>query len=306
MSIVVFGSINIDVSVYSEHLPGPGETLHGDSYAIGLGGKGCNQAVAVARLGADVALIGRTGDDQFAALARSSLAEFGVADDLILTDPDNATGIATIGIDRHGENSITVVGGANMAIDEVDVVRCGAEFARADILLLQLEIPLAANLSAAAVVRNGGGRVILDPAPAPVAGFDDPAIYAQVDIMTPNETETEALTGVRPNTADDAASAAQCLHDKGLSGAVIKMGAQGVYYSTPGDQGFVPAFTVEAIDTVAAGDCFNGGLAYALARGDSIGDAVRFAAACGALTTTRPGAAAAAPGRAEVEKLMEQ
>lgn len=304
MSIVVFGSINIDVSVYSDRLPKPGETLHGNSYAIGLGGKGCNQAVAVRRLGGEVNLIGRTGDDEFSAAARRELATHNVSDGYIASDPETATGMATISIDSAGENSITVVGGANMAISASDVDACANVFTEAQILLLQLEIPMSAMSHAASVVRQSGGRVILDPAPAPEGGFEDTEIFSCVDFMTPNENETEALVGIRPASADDAAVAAQRLYEKGLQGAIIKLGARGVYYSCDGVQGFVPPFAVEVIDSVAAGDCFNGGLAFALARGDDVASAVGFAAACGALATTRPGAASAAPSLDDVNKLM--
>jgi len=309
MRIAVFGSINIDISVYAETLPRPGQTLHGDRYAIGLGGKGCNQAVAARRLGAEVHLAGRVGADEFAAVARRALKAFDVADDAVASDAACATGVGMINIDRRGENSITVIAGANMAVSAADAEAMAGTFSQADILLLQLEIPMAANRRAAELVRAGaaragGARVILDPAPVPPGGLDDATLLAAVDIMTPNETETEALVGVRPTTPAEAEQAAALLHDRGLAGAVIKMGARGVYYSLAGAQGFVPPFAVAAIDSVAAGDCFNGGLAYALARGDDIAAAVRFAAACGALATTKPGAAAAAPTLAEVEELM--
>ena len=306
MGIVVFGSINIDISVYGERLPKPGETLHGDSYALGLGGKGCNQAVALRRLRADVQLVGRTGDDEFGALARKSLNDFGVADDHVARDGAGATGVGVISIDAQGENCISVIAGANMAIGVADVERSAAVFAQADLLLLQLEIPLAASRRAMDAVRAAGGRVILDPAPVPAGGLSDPSIFTAVDVMTPNETETEALVGLLPATPEEAQQAAALLHDKGLVGAVIKMGGRGVYYSEADQQGFVPPFSVAAIDSVAAGDCFNGGLAFALARGDDIGAAVRFAAACGALATTRPGAAAAAPSLNEVNELLNR
>jgi len=304
MSIVVLGSINIDISVYGNRLPKPGETLHGDRYAIGLGGKGCNQAVAARRLGGDVHLVGRLGGDAFGDMARAALHEFDIDDGAVAVDARAATGIGVISVDAAGENAISVVAGANMALTAGDVDRQGALFSAAGILLLQLEVPMAASLHAARVVRAGGGRVILDPAPVPPGGLDDAAVFRAVDIMTPNETETQALVGIEPDTPDAAAAAAKLLHDKGLGGCVIKMGAGGVYYSLGDDHGFVPPFAVAAIDSVAAGDCFNGGLAFALARGDEIDMAVRFGAACGALATTRRGAAAAAPAYDEVQKLM--
>ncbi|WP_207456118.1 ribokinase [Azospirillum sp. SYSU D00513] len=301
--IAVFGSVNIDVCAYSGRLPRPGETIHGNRYSMGLGGKGGNQAAAAARLGARVEMAGRTGTDAFGEMARARLAGFGVGTGHLRADGGNPTGIAVIGVEDSGENCITVIGGANMAVDRSDVEAAAPLFRNASVLLLQLEIPLATALAAAALTRAGGGRVILDPAPAPAAGLPEEALRA-ADIMTPNETETEALVGIRPRTPEEAAAAAARLAERGLGIAVVKMGAQGVYFRGQGAEGFVPAFPVRAIDTVAAGDCFNGGLAFALARGDELPAAVRFAAACGALATTRIGAADAAPTLAEVKALL--
>ncbi|MDR3516601.1 MAG: ribokinase [Azospirillaceae bacterium] len=304
MKIVTFGSVNIDIVAYAQRLPRPGETVHGERYAMALGGKGANQAVAAARLGADSALVGRTGADAFGTMVRNRLAEFGVALGALGTDPARATGMAMIGVDSAAENSIVVVGGANMAIGDDDVIHAAELLSAAQVLLLQLEIPLDAALKAAALTRRSGGLVIFDPAPAPAAGLPD-AVFAAADVMTPNETETEALVGLRPTTPETAAEAATRLQARGLRIAVVKMGAHGVYVRGPGVAGFVPGFKVKAIDTVAAGDCFNGGLAFALARGDGLLEAVRFANACGALATTRPGASDAAPTLGEVEALLD-
>lgn len=303
MTIVVFGSTNVDVVAYSARLPQPGETVHGSAYSIGLGGKGANQAVAVARLGGAVDLAGRTGIDTFGTLARERLAHFGVATGHLLPDAEHPTGIAVIGVDERAENCITVIGGANMAVDAGDVERLAPLLRSATVLLLQLEIPLDAALAAAAIVRGAGGRVILDPAPAPHDGLAE-AAWRHVDIMTPNETETEALVGIRPVDMPSAARAAAAMTARGLSAAVVKMGAAGVYWRDGDGEGYVPAFKVKAIDTVAAGDCFNGGLAHALARGDRLPDALRFASACGALATTRRGASDAAPTLDEVDALL--
>ena len=303
MSIAVFGSINIDLTTYAERLPKPGETLHGERYGIGLGGKGCNQAVACAQLGAKTAMVGRIGQDSFGDTALATLGDFDVPVDHVLRDESSSTGIAVIGVDARAENCITVIGGANMAINQSDVNRAEPVFAAADILMLQLEIPLDAGLKAADVTRQAGGKVILDPAPAPAGGLSDD-VFARVDVITPNETETALLTGLRPTNPDEAAKAAEMLRRKGVSIAVVKLGAQGVYFKSDTEEGFVPPFKVTSVDTVAAGDCFNGGLAVALSEGQSLADAVRFAAACGALSTTRAGAAPSAPSRAEVEDLL--
>ena len=303
MTIAVFGSINIDLTTYGARLPQPGESLHGDRYAIGLGGKGCNQAVAASRLGSTTNLIGRIGGDSFGETALSALKRLDVSTDGVFVDPASDTGVAVIGVDARAENCITVIGGANMAIDATDVARAKSTFEQADVLLLQMEIPLAAGLAAADVVRARGGRVILDPAPAPQGGLER-SVLVCIDVITPNETETEILTGVRPANKGQAAQAASRLRADGVAAAVIKLGAEGVYFQNADGDGFVPPFVVESVDSVAAGDCFNGGLAYALAEGRALPDAVRFAAACGALSTTRPGASDSAPLLADVLTLL--
>ena len=305
MTIAVFGSIDIDLTTYGKRLPQPGETVHGDSYAIGLGGKGSNQAVAASRLGAPTELIGRIGQDDFGETALASLREFGVSTDGVLVVSGAITGIAVIGVDAQAQNSITVVGGANMTIGDSDVERSRTLLEAADVLLLQLETPLKDSLAAADIVRAGGGIVILDPAPAPAAGFG-PDTLARIDVITPNETETESLTGVRPTNPKQAAVAAAHLRARGVANAVIKLGASGVYFENADGGDFVPPFKVDSIDTVAAGDCFNGGLAVALSNGKSLGDAVRFASACGALSTTRAGAASSAPALPDILDLLAQ
>lgn len=304
MTVTVFGSINIDLTAYTPHLPQPGETLHGHSYQIGLGGKGANQAVAATKLGADTALIGAVGQDAFGQTALKKLKSHDVSSQHVMTLEDADTGIAVIAVDDRAENNIIVVGGANMEISPKDLAPHQERLAATDILMLQLETPIETAVTAACDVKKAGGRVILDPAPAPAKGLPD-SLWQVADIITPNETECELLCGIRPTDETSARKAAQQLLSRGASIAVIKQGAKGVYYLTvDGEEGFVPAFTVTAIDTVAAGDCFNGGLAVALDQGQDIGSAVRFAAACGALSTTRQGAADAAPGLQEVTALM--
>ena len=303
MSIAVFGSINIDITTYGARLPQPGETLHGDHYAIGLGGKGCNQAVAAMKLGARTTLIGRIGKDEFGKTALSALRRLGIATDGVLVDPDSDTGIAVIGVDAQAQNCITVIGGANLAIECSDVARARAPLESAAILLLQMEIPLDAGMAAADVVRRNGGRVILDPAPTPKGGLA-PSVLSRVDVITPNETETEILTGLRPTNAEEAAVAATRLRTDGVAVVVIKLGADGAYYQDADGDGFVPPFRVVSVDSVAAGDCFNGGLAFAFAEGRPLSDAVRFASACGALSTTKAGATSSAPTLDDVSALL--
>ncbi|WP_136806238.1 ribokinase [Desulfosediminicola flagellatus] len=304
MAIVVFGSINIDLVTYSQTLPRPGETLHGKSYAIGLGGKGCNQAAAVAALNGDVRLVGRIGTDDFGRTATALLRENSVPTKHITVDNTTNTGLAVIGVDGDGQNCITVIGGANMAINEQDVHSNQSLFEKAELLLLQMEIPLSAAMQAADLVRSAGGRVIFDPAPAPKDGL--PAeVLERIDIITPNETETELLTGIYPSDETEAARAAQILLDKGVQVVLVKMGARGVCYCSRDKNLYIPPFQVTPIDTVAAGDCFNGGLAYALSKGREIEDAVRFASACGALSTTKAGASSSTPTLDEVESFLK-
>ena len=305
MSIAVFGSINVDITAYSRRLPRPGETVHGDSYLIGLGGKGANQAAASARLGGEVHLIGRTGQDVFANTASDELAKYGVKTALVEQAAGQSTGIAIIGVDANGENVITVIGGANLSLSEREAENARDELASARILLLQNEVPWAAAAAAARITRDAGGTVILDPAPAPVNGLS-PDAYALAHIFTPNESETEALTQIRPENGESCQAAARALHQLGAETVILKLGAKGLFLSAPGTQLHLPAFAVAAIDTVAAGDCFNGGLAHALGEGADIATAARFAAACGALSTTRRGAAQSAPILREVEEFLRQ
>jgi ribokinase len=304
MSIAVFGSINMDVIAYLDRLPKPGETLHGASYKMGLGGKGANQAVAARKLGNDVIFIGRTGADSFGAAARAELAAYGVDLARIRSDQASATGIAIIKVGEGGQNMISVIAGANEAVDAGDAQEAGRDLARCRVLLLQLEVPLAASLAAAKILRAHLGTVILDPAPAPRQPLPAEAIAA-IDIVTPNESEAAGLLGWQPATPDEALGAARELKTRGFATAVVKLGAKGVAFSGPDTEGFVPPFKVAAIDTVAAGDSFNGGLASALDDGKPLAEAVRFAAACGALSTTRRGASAAAPTRAEVAAFLD-
>lgn len=305
--ILSFGSINIDVTARAARLPRPGETVHGESYAVMLGGKGSNQAAAAGRLAAgsdiQVALAGRIGQDSFGTQARRELERFGVDLSPLREDAAQATGIALIGIDGSGENCITVVGGANMAVDETDVAAASEWLERAAVVLLQLEVPQQAVLAAARKARAAGALVVLDPAPAPEHGLLD-ALWQEIDILTPNENETFQLTGLRPDTVEDAAKAADLLLAKGVKAVLVKMGSRGVFWHDGTQSGHSAPFRIEPVDTVAAGDCFNAGLAFALAQKKPFPQAVRIASACGALATTRHGAADAAPAWEAVAALM--
>jgi ribokinase len=250
-----------------------------------------------------VRLIGRTGTDVLGDAAVTELKTYGVTTDLVHRDAEAGTGIAIINVGEGGENTISIIGGGNLAVGLEDVERGRLALEEAKVLLLQLEVPFAANLAAARVTRSKGGLTILDPAPAPREPFSR-AEFETFDILTPNEGETETLIGRRPATPEDALAAARDLRAKGAKTAIVKIGAKGAAVSDSSVDAFVPAFKVDAIDTVAAGDTFNGGLAHALERGMALVEAVRFASACAALSTTRKGAASAAPDRSEVEAFL--
>jgi ribokinase len=305
MSIAVFGSINMDVTAYMHRLPKPGETLQGKDYKLGLGGKGANQAVAARKLGSEVAFICRLGNDDFAKPAARELASYGVDLSLVGTDEQGATGIAIINVGEGGENYISLIGGSNLRMDLTDVARARPALEQAQVLLLQLEVPLVASLAAAAIVKSKGGTVILDPAPAPDGGLPGDVLQA-VDIISPNETEAGLILGWQPTSPEDGLEAARQLRARGVAIAVVKLGAKGLAVAAPGLETIIPAFKVTPIDTVAAGDCFNGGLAHALEQGQTLEQALRYAAACGALSTTRKGASAAAPTKAEVETFLSR
>ncbi|GAB4477524.1 MAG: ribokinase [Anaerolineae bacterium] len=303
MSIIVFGSINMDLTAYAPRLPRPGETLFGRSFITVPGGKGANQAVAAARLGGDVHFVGRVGDDAFGHEVLALVREQGVDMSAVMVTGDARTALAVIAVDDRAENAIIVISGANMTLDQQDVARCVWLLDGARVVLLQQEVPHEANFAVAQEAQRRGVSVILDPAPARELPDE---MFPLLDFITPNELEAEALVGFRPTDADSAAQAARMLRDRGVRAAIIKMGAQGAFFDSPDSTGFVPAFPVKAVDTVAAGDAFNGGLAVALAQGYDIEQAVRRGAAAGAVAVTRPGAMPAMPYRHEVEQLLSE
>ncbi len=300
--IVVLGSINMDLVAVAPSLPKPGETVMGNDFATLPGGKGANQAVAAARLGADVHMVGRVGDDVFGPMLLENLEANGVDASDVLTTPGVSSGIAVILLDDERENYIVGIYGANMACDEVQVEAVSRALEGADALLLQMEIPLDVSLEAARIARRMGVRVIYDPAPPSEIPL---SCYDAFDIIAPNQSEAEVLTGVAVEDVGSAYEAASILRERGVRVALVKLGEQGVVYSADQGVGHVPAFEVDAIDTVAAGDGFAGALAVALAEGQPLEYALRFASAAGALVVTKRGAQDAMPDREEVERLLE-
>lgn len=303
MSVMVFGSINMDLTAYVPHLPAMGETLFGTSFITVPGGKGDNQAVAAARLGAKVKFVGRVGTDAFGPEVLKIVAAEKVDVSGVAVDPQKGTGLAVICVDDKADNAIIVISGANMALDQADVQRAALMLEDVSVLCLQMEVPLEASLELAKIGRTRGVKVIFDPAPAMPL---DEAAFRLMDVITPNEGETGILVGFRPTNAEEAARAAAILRDRGVGTAIIKLGAQGVYYDSPEGKGFLPPFKVTPVDSVAAGDAFNGGLAVALSEGLNMKEAVRWGAAAGALATTRKGAMPSMPYRADLLKLLEE
>ncbi len=301
MSVVVFGSVNMDLVVEVQRLPLAGETLLGQNFFTAPGGKGANQAVAAARLGSHTRMVGRVGQDVFGTTLRDSLATDGVDIGGVEQDRSAPSGIAAIAVDAAGQNTIVVVPGANGTLDETDLVRLEDALVDARVLLLQLEIPVPLVTAAARAARRHNVTVILDPAPAQPL---PPELYALVNILTPNQSEASTLTGIPVRDRETAARAAAILLEHGVRSVIVKLGADGAYWATAADAGWVPPFSVAAIDTVAAGDAFNGALATALASGRVWNEALRWAAAAGALATTKPGAQAAMPRLDELEVLL--
>lgn len=299
--IVVLGSYNTDLVTFSPRIPQPGETILGSGFKTGPGGKGSNQAVAAARVGAAVTFVGRIGRDMFGEMALKVWQEAGIATDYVIQDSEAPTGVATIIVDDHGENIIVVASGANWRISPADVERAEPAIAASRVFLTQLETPPDAVRRGLQIARQHGAITILNPAPGqPLT----PDLLALVDIITPNQTEAAIITGVSSVNATEACAA---LRAHGANTVVMTLGSEGVLlYNDSGPQHF-PAFRVDkVVDTTGAGDAFNGGLAVALAEGKPLAEAIRFASATGAISVTRPGATESMPTRAEVEAFLRR
>jgi ribokinase len=295
--VVVVGSINYDISVFTKRHPEPGETLVGTGHLFGAGGKGANQAVAAARLGAKVALVGRVGDDEWGSSLVENLKSEGVDTRGVGVDSDAATGIAVITIDAEGENTIVGSPGANAELSPDHISENASVIAGASVVLSQLEVPQATVAAAAGLAS---GTFILNPAPAQ----DLPeSLLERVDILVPNRTELATLSSKGAvDGFDQVASAVRALDSPGAT--VVTLGSRGALIVGDGDVRHIPALPVNAIDTTGAGDAFCGALAVSLSRAMRLDAAVRFASAAGALATTRRGAQAGLPSRDDVEALL--
>lgn len=297
--IAVIGSINMDLVALTPQIPVAGQTLIGSGFSYTPGGKGANQAVAAARLGAPVHMVGMVGEDVFGQAMLDSLKEAGVATDAVAS-VDGPSGIASIAVAANGENSIIVVPGANSHVTPAYLDRHEALIASASMVLCQLELPLETVQHALNLCARASVPVVLDPAPA--APLPD-TVWSQIRWFTPNETE--AALYVDGNLVPE--QAARQLLERGIGGVVLKRGAKGSYVTPHGGTARrVPAFHVQAVDTVGAGDCFNGAFAVALTEGLDPWDAARFASAAAAISVTRTGAQASMPTRIEVDQFLAQ
>jgi ribokinase len=301
--IVVVGSSNTDLIVKTRRIPKPGETIIGGEFFMAAGGKGANQAVAAARADRNVVFIGRVGNDMFGKQAIEGFVREGINVDYVYKDKVAPSGIALIFVGADGENSIAVASGANSRLTLADVQAAKDVISSAAILLMQLEIPMEIVQAAAEIASKAEVRVILNPAPAQPLSNN---LLKYVSVLTPNETETELLIGIKIKKESDMATAAKALLSKGVEAVLITLGAQGVYVATSKVRELVPAFKVEAIDTTAAGDVFNGALAVALSENKTIIEAAKFANAAAALSVTKLGAQPSAPYRNEIEDLLSR
>jgi ribokinase len=301
--IVVVGSVNADMVVKSQWIPKPGETVTGGQFVMAAGGKGANQAVAAARLGAAVTFVAKVGQDMFGDQAVANYQQEGMDTRFIARDPQHATGVALIMVDDKGENLISVASGANHSLTPADVDRAAEAIRGADMVMLQLEIPMEVVEHSAALAAAAGVPVILNPAPAAPLS---PDVLRHVTYLTPNESEAERLTGLPVHDEATARAAAQKLLDSGVRCVILTMGAKGALLVTAEDARVAPAFFVEARDTTAAGDAFCGGVACAIARGAPLFDAVREASLVAAFSVTRLGAQPSLPTAAELREFAEK
>lgn len=302
-NLTVLGSINADHVISVPYFAKPGETLTGHSYHIAYGGKGANQAVAAARLGAKVSFIGCIGNDDIGRAMKSAFAQDGINTHSIKTIENEMMGIAMIQVAESGENSIVISAGANGHLDEAVVAEYQAEIAQAECLLMQLETPLPAIIQAAKIAKEKGTKVILNPAPAQALPYE---LLSLLDMITPNETEAEILTGVKVIDESSAQQAAQVFHQKGIEKVLITLGSKGVFVSENGVGQIVAGFRVKAVDTTAAGDTFNGALVTAMLEDKPLNEAILFAHASAAISVTRKGAQPSIPTRQEALEFLNQ
>ena len=297
--IVVVGSTNMDMVVKTRHIPAPGETVLAGSFFINPGGKGANQAVAAARLGGNTSFISKVGNDVFGKQSAKLLDEEGVSTRFLLSDEELPSGVALITVDEKGENTIVVASGANGNLYPKHIEEALDEIAGADIILMQLEIPMETVEFVAKYAASKNVKVILDPAPANELSAE---LLSYINIITPNQTEAEMLCGIKVHDIESAEKAANAIYSLGVKNVLVTLGDLGAVICSEGKIQLVPAPKVEAVDTTAAGDVFNGGLAVALSEGKTLADAVYFGCLAAAVSVTRPGAQSSIPHRKELDQ----
>ena len=298
--IIVVGSSNTDMIIQLDHIPRPGETILGGEFCTAAGGKGANQAVAAARAGGQVVFVARVGKDMFGDQAIAGFQQDGIDVSYVQRDPAAPSGVALIFVAKDGENSIAVASGANGSLSPDDVADARPALDGASALVMQLETPLPTVQRAAGLAADAGIPVILNPAPAQPLPDD---LLRRVSILTPNETEAELLTGISVSDEDAAVQAGENLLGRGVKTVILTLGARGAMVVNADQRELVPSLSVKAVDTVAAGDVFNGALAVALGEGQPLLNAVKFANVAAAISVTRLGAQPSAPTRDEIDRL---
>ena len=299
--ILVIGSSNTDMVIKLDRLPRPGETILGGDFFHAAGGKGANQAIAAARAGGEIKFVARVGRDMFGAKAVERLVQEGVNVEHVIREESLPSGVALIFLAKDGANSIAVAGGANARLSPADIMKASAAIASADVVLMQLETPLETVQVAAELAARAEVPFILNPAPARALSTD---LLKLVSILTPNETESELLTGIAVTDESSAGRAAEQLLALGVKAVILTLGSRGVFVATALISELVPGYQVQAVDATGAGDVFNGALAVALAEGRPLLEAARFANAAAAISVTRLGAQPSAPNRKEIESFL--
>ena len=309
--ILVVGSTNTDMVIKTKRLPRAGESVVGDTFFMNPGGKGANQAVSIARLGGSVTFICKTGSDIFGHQSQQLFEKEGIDTSYIFSDNHNPSGVALITVDEQAENCIVVALGANANLRPQDLSLATEAIHQADIILMQLEIPMETVEYVADIAFRADKKVIINPAPAPAHPLSL-SLLQRLYIITPNETEAEMISGVKITDNDSAIAAARAIAAMGVKNVVLTLGAKGaLIYAEANEENeesmieFIPAFKVNAVDTTAAGDVFNGGLTLAISEGRSLKEAVRFACKVAAISVTRQGAQSSAPYRNEVDVFFE-
>jgi ribokinase len=304
MTVVVLGSINLDLVVEVPRLPTKGETIVGNRFFSAAGGKAANQAVAIAKLGVPVSLVGQIGEDSFGQTLIKSLQTAGVNTSGITVNPSSYSGIASIIVDEQGANTIACAAGANNLVREPELEQFKILLPEAKIVLLELGIPIATVLNAARMAKSHDCFLILDPAPV-ISNFPE-ELYSLVDLITPNEVEASQLVGFTVDGVTTARQAASFLHQLGVANVVITLGSQGALYSNATESFWLKPIPVSVVDTVAAGDAFNGALAAGLASGKSLSEALHWGSVGGALAVTKNGAQSSLPTKDSFHQMLNQ